>query len=224
MSTFVKWNTDPHTWHIEFVPWYTYFMSVSHMQGSVWIWLSTLADKLILKCTANTPKLFDGLRIQIWVFECFHVCPLFFWHFRNFPSCYTLICFYSVPWKNNGQTQLSEKVKHNCTCLKSKDVASSGKQELWRNTVSQSGWTVSVMFSHFGFCLLLLWSTIWKHLFRFVETGSWNQLCKCSSGITARFTIIVLHIKMHFNSTVILSGLSSYYTYNCESVFSCMCN
>lgn len=66
---------------------------------------------------------------------------------------------------------------------------------------------------------------------RFVETGicflvqtSSNQLRNSSSGIIARFTIIVLHIKMHFNSAVILSGLSSYYTYNCESVFSCMCN
>lgn len=74
---------------------YIYFLSARHVPGSVLILLLTLADKLILKYAANTPELFDGLR----VFECFCVCPLFFWHFRNFPSCYTLISFYSVPWQ-----------------------------------------------------------------------------------------------------------------------------
>lgn len=51
-----------------------------------------------------------------------------------------------------------------------------------------------------------------KQEFVFLVQTSSNQPCDSSSGIIARFTIIVLHIKMHFNSAVILSGLSSYYT------------
>lgn len=45
-------------------------------------------------------------------------------------------------------------------------------------------------------------------LFKLPRTSSATVL----QGIIARFTIIVLHIKMHFNSAVILSVLSSYYT------------
>lgn len=57
-------------------------------------------------------------------FPCFSVCPMFFWHFRNFPSCYSLTSFYSVPW----QKQWTDPI---CFLKKSNIIALVWSQRTW---------------------------------------------------------------------------------------------
>lgn len=50
-------------------------------------------------------------------FPCFSVCPLFFWHFRNFPSCYSLTSFYSAPWQKQWTDPICFSKKLNIIAL-----------------------------------------------------------------------------------------------------------
>jgi len=180
--------------------------------------------------TFNISWFLTDIETCTFEFECFCVCPLFFWHLRHFPSCYSLTPFCSVP----RQKQWTDPI---CFSKKSNIFALVWSQRTWPLRWSRNfGRTLWVnqdgLFLWCSFSLAYVYC-YFDPLFvkAFVETGicflvqtSSNQFCDSSSGIICTSSLLLFFIlRCIFNSAVILIA-DFLATYNCESVFSCMCN